>query len=571
MPVLLSKEEIHQRFDMKQFDPIDSLDHDRVIFFDGDTTINGDLNYEWAKSILEESKEDTDLSSVLIMINGNLTVVGDINISDYHPLLVVTGNVHCNVLKSGDDTIHISGDAHIKYAFFGNYNDGSITIGGTTYVPYVLNSDHDSNIKPQGAILINTYSDHNDFFEYDYTQEVLPKVMVPAAFDENEEFDVWKFIDLVKAGQSPFVEGAKPTRLVHEEELEKLISGNVDEITELDWSDKKLKLFPAAIVRLKNLKKLIISKNNLRELPAAIGELQNLEELYMYDSGVETIHEAIGKLKKLRVWELGANHNLKVFPNAIGELSNLQVLKINYIAVPLPESMARLEKLEEISMYSCYNHANAPAPFPEVITRLKNLKRFDFRENTIGELPQSLLNLQTLEEFHWTGSRTHSHNFPNFTGFKNLKKLVIGKNFLGWKTEVFDIATLEHLEIDRNEEKKEFIDQDTLDLMAEMAPDEDDAFREHVAWVNEVKKPEPDGRFSYILTPGMKPEDLQDINKLQQLKYLNLFANGLTRLPESFFELKNLETLDLRYNKFPTDVQERINTAFAGTKIIWRS
>lgn len=216
MPVLLTKEAIHQQFDMKLYDPISRLDHNRIIYFDGDTTINGNLSSDWATTILETLNEDTDLGNVLIMVNGNLTVKGNINIGDYHPLLLVLGDVHCDVLKSGDDTIHIAGDAHIRYAFFGNYNDGSIRIEGTTYVPYVLNSDHDSSINPRGAILINTYSDHNDFFEYDYTQEVLPQVMVPATFNEHNEFDEWQFIALVKAGQSPFVEGAKPTRLVHQ-------------------------------------------------------------------------------------------------------------------------------------------------------------------------------------------------------------------------------------------------------------------------------------------------------------------------------------------------------------------
>jgi len=80
MPVLLTKEEIHKRFDMSQY--INRLDHDRIIFFDSDTTINGDLNSDWAEAILEELKKDTDLGSVLIMINGNLTVEGDINIGD---------------------------------------------------------------------------------------------------------------------------------------------------------------------------------------------------------------------------------------------------------------------------------------------------------------------------------------------------------------------------------------------------------------------------------------------------------------------------------------------------------
>lgn len=569
MPVLLTKEAIYQRFDMKLYDPINRLDHDRIIYFEGDTTINGNLTADRAAGILESLNEDTDLGDVLIMINGNLTVEGDINIGDYHPLLLVLGNVHCNVLKSGDDTIHISGDAHIRYAFFGNYNDGSITIEGKTYVPYVLNSDHDSNINPQGAILINTYSDHNDFFEYDYTQEVLPQVMVRATFNQHDEFDEWQFIDLVKAGQSPFVAGAKPTRLVHEEELERIIAGNIDEIVELDLSDKKMKVFPASLTRLKNLRKLTLSKNKISEIPAAVGELPQLEELYLYDSGVKTIHAAIGQLKKLRILDLGANYDLDTFPDTLGELSSLQVLKINYMAIPLPDSLARLEKLETLSMYGCYNHANEPAPFPEVITRLKSLQQFDFRENNILELPESLLNVQTLEEFQWTGSRTHSDSFPNFTRFKHLKKLVISKKFPGWKAEVFDISTLEHLEIDRNEEKKEFITQDTLDLMAEMAPDESEDFRQQLEWIKQVIQPAPNGGFSYILSPGMQPEDLQDIHKLQQLKYLNLSSNGLTWLPETFFKLQHLEHLNLKYNKFPDEVKDRINTTFSGTAITW--
>ncbi|ACU62066.1 leucine-rich repeat domain-containing protein [Chitinophaga pinensis] len=569
MPVLLTKEAIHQQFDMKLYDPISRLDHNRIIYFDGDTTINGNLSSDWATTILETLNEDTDLGNVLIMVNGNLTVKGNINIGDYHPLLLVLGDVHCDVLKSGDDTIHIAGDAHIRYAFFGNYNDGSIRIEGTTYVPYVLNSDHDSSINPRGAILINTYSDHNDFFEYDYTQEVLPQVMVPATFNEHNEFDEWQFIALVKAGQSPFVEGAKPTRLVHQEELEKLIAGNIDEIVELDLSEKKMKVFPTAITKLRHLKKLILSKNNISEIPAAIGELQQLEELYMYNSGIKTIHEAIGQLKQLRVLDLGGNYDLDAYPDAIGALSNLQVLKNDYMAIPLPDSLASLEKLEELSMYGCYNHVNAPAPFPEVITRLKNLKRFDFRENNIQELPSGLLNVQTLEEFQWTGSRTHSPNFPNFTGFKQLKKLVISKKFLGWKAEVFDITTLEHLAIDRNKEEKEFITQDTLDLMNEMAADENEDFREHLEWIKQVKQPESGGRFSYILHEGMKPEDLQDIHKLQRLKYLDLSFNGLAWLPETFFELQHLEHLNLKYNNFPDEVKERINTTFSGTTINW--
>jgi Leucine-rich repeat (LRR) protein len=556
---------------MSLYDPINNLDHNRIIFVDGDITIKGDLSADWAVAILEELKEDTYLGSVLIMINGNLTVEGDINIGDYHPVLLVLGNVHCDVLKSGDDTIHITGDAHIKYAFYGYYNDGTINIDGITYVPYVLNSDHSSNIKPEGAILINTYGDSNDFFEYDYTREALPQAFIREVFDDKDEFDVYKFIDLVKSGQSPFNEGAKPARVLYEEELEKITSGNIEEVLELDWSDRKWKVFPASITKLKYLKKLTLSKNYISEIPAAIGELENLEELYMNSSGIKTIHEAIGNLKKLRVLDLGANHHLSAFPDAIGELSELQILRIDYIAAPLPESLARLEKLEEIRMFSCYKEADHSASFPEVLTRLKNLKRLDFRDNKIKEMPDSILNIQTLEEFLWTGGSTNSSNFPDFTQFKHLKKLVISRKFNSWKHRIFNMTTLEYLAIDRNKEEKEYFNQQTFDMWTELAAEKGEAFQRRLEWIMANKQVEPDGRFSYIVTAGMKPEELQDINKLENLKYLDLSFNNLTWLPETFFQLQHLEYIDLQYNQFPEDVKERIIQAFPNAEVILMS
>lgn len=570
-PILLTKKEIHERFDMSLYDTINHLDHDRIIFFDGDTTITGDLDSDWAEAVLEELKENTSLNSVLIMIHGNLTVEGDILIGDYHPLLLVLGDVQCGVLKSGDDTIYITGDAHIKYAFFGNYNDGTINIDGTTYVPYVLNSNHASSIEPEGAILINLYSDLNDFFEYDYTREDLPRVFIPAVFDDRDDFDPWKFFDIIKAGQSPFNEGAKPARLIHEEELAGIIAGNIEEVLELDLSDRKWNVFPESLAQLKYLKKLNLSKNDIPGIPAAIGELERLEELYMEGCGLKTIDDAIGKLKKLRVLDLGANHYLSSFPDTFGELSELQVLKVDYIRAPLPESLSRLEKLEEISMYSCYRDVNDPAPFPEVLTGLKNLKRLDFRENKITEMPESILKIQPLEEFLWTGGSTQSQSFPDFTQFKQLKKLVISRKFNSWKERIFNISSLEHLGIDRNKEHKEYFNQETLEIWTEMAAEKDEAFCEHLQWMQENKQLEADGRFSYIVTPGMNPEELQDIYKLHQLKYLDLSFNDLAYLPDTFFQLEHLEYLDLRYNKFPEEVQERINKAFSNTQIIWRS
>lgn len=561
-PKLMSSEEINEQFDMSSYE----VDYERVIFFDGDTVIAEGLSADWAREVLKDLNEDDSTDDILIMVNGNLNVEGNINIGDYHPHLLVLGNVHCEVLKSGDDTIHITGDAHIKYAFYGYYNDGSIDIEGTTYVPYVLNSDHASSVKPSGAVLINLYSDHNDFFEYDYTSGVLAEVMIPDVFDK-EEVNVWKFIDLVKAGKSPFKEGAKPMRLVYEEELNKIVSGNIEAILELDWSDKKLTVFPEAIGKLKFLKKLTISNNNISTIPAVIAELENLEELYMSSCGITNISEAIGKLKKLRIWDLSTNYHLEKIPESIGDLSNLECLKVDHIPVVFPESLARLEKLEEISMYSCYRDNEKPGILPAVITKLKNLKSLDLRECFIEELPEDFLNIQTLEAFSWTGGRLRSASFPDFRKFKNLKKLVIAKKFNFWKKFIFEMPSLEYLDIRSNQEQKEYFTQDTIDLWEKMMPEKSEEFRRSITHMLNNKQLEADGRFSCIISAAMKAEDLRDINKLPNLKYLDLSSNKLTDLPDTFFELKKLEYVNLVYNNFPDELKQRIIQSFPNTNV----
>lgn len=299
--------------------------------------------------------------------------------------------------------------------------------------------------------------------------------------------------------------------------------------------------------------------------------MENLEELDLSGCNLETINEAIGKLKKLRILNLSSNHHLSAFPEGMGELSELQVLKMDYVATPLPDSLARLEKLETLRMYQCYNNKDNVAPFPDVITKLKNLKHLDFRENLIMELPVSLENVQTLESFFWTGGRTRSPVFPDFRRFPNLKKLVISRKFNGWKDRLFELTTLEHLEIDRNKEERERITQDMFDMWAKMAEgNNDDAWKKQLQWMQENKIDEGKGNFSIITAPGMKWEDLADINKLQHLRYLDLSFNHLPTLPDTFYELKNLTYIDLRYNKFTPEVEDRIKTAFPNTEIVWK-
>jgi len=75
-----------------------------------------------------------------------------------------------------------------------------------------------------------------------------------------------------------------------------------------------------------------------------------------------------------------------------------------------------------------------------------------------------------------------------------------------------------------------------------------------------------------VINPGITPEDIQDINKLPRLKYLDLSFNDLPfndlpSLPDTIYELKALEYLDLRYNKFSEDEKKEITRGLPKAKI----
>ncbi|AEV99094.1 hypothetical protein A4D02_11070 [Niastella koreensis] len=227
-PRLLTKEEIDQCFDLERYYtnylslyymyyPIGLLQITRVIFFDGDTNIKGNLDAGWVIAQLEKLNEDASLDFILILINGNIMVEGDICIGDHHLPLIVLGNAHCDVLENRHDYIHITGNAYIKYVFRGGYyNHGSVNVDGNAYVPYVLNDNYSSPFAPEpfvpeGAVFISlAYRDNRDTIKYDYTREDLAEVIIPAAFNGEGNVDEKKFIEIVKSGQSPFIDGRKP-------------------------------------------------------------------------------------------------------------------------------------------------------------------------------------------------------------------------------------------------------------------------------------------------------------------------------------------------------------------------
>lgn len=574
-PQLISAPEARDRFNLQNFEPFGEFDFDKIILLDGDTYIDGDLNQEWTEKTLEALGEEPGVDSSLIVVNGNLTVAGAINPSnESFPFLLVLGNVQCDVLLSYDEYIHITGDADITYAFNGNYNDGGIVIEGKTRTPYVLNSDHSSRIDPEGAILINYFGDFNDFFDYDYTRKDFERVIVSSVLDQNGRIIPHAFIKLLKAGKSPLKKGARPARLILEEELKQLGTATAD-IVELDLTGKKLKEFPVALTKLTSLRKLILNENYIESIPAGIKDLVNLEELHLEKCALKNLAPETGLLPNLKVLSVANNGELAL-PESINNLSSLRVLNISYNkGFGLPADVGRLTNLEKLICYQC--STAAPIEFPPSITRLKGLKCLLMGSNSILSIPESFPELHNLQELDLNGSLCYLNALPALSKLKNLKVLHVSgltnhttspaaKQSL--LRSFFAITSLEVLHIDRYGERKEkFIKMNEFEEMQKNLAHDPEQLAELNAKLTRVPNIVYGDGKKGTLREALKAEQLQGISNLQNLKVLDLSFNGLTSLPEEIFALKGLRSLDLQYNRLSAAEQLKISSDLPGCEI----
>jgi len=561
----IEEEEARERFDLDQYEPLGDIEYDAVLLLEGDIVIDATIDDDSVNSIFFDNKRETE--EELIVINGNLTIKGDLDISESYPCFLVVGDLHCEVLNSYDNITNVTGDAHIKYAYNGNYNHGSITIAGTAHVPYLLNSDHDSGLNPSPkTITINYYGNYDDFFTYDYYSEDLSNILTKGIMD-GEDFDFEKFITRVKSGKSPFKAGVKPSRILVENEIKKLAKKNKsgEGLKELDLKEKKLLKLPLAIFELESLEHLKLEGNSFSVLPKELSKLVNLKELNLRATGVEEIPESIGQLKNLEVLNLNYCHNLKSLPEAIGDLTNLKKLTIWRFRGKIPKSISKLTHLEELDISNMYGQETELADFPSWIFELKGLKKLSLASNAFKSIPKEILKLSNLEVLNLNSALCFlEEELPDLSKLKNLKELECGGRGLGNspypKQELlqhfFKISSLETLRIDSFSTKDDWMPTSTVEENRAALKDDPKKLAE---FESRLRLSEGNGNYYYIVRRRINKEDFKGLDNLVNLKELDLRWNELEVIPEEVLKLKHLEKVNTYGNNLSKEAINRLH------------
>ncbi|XP_078076963.1 malignant fibrous histiocytoma-amplified sequence 1 [Mustelus asterias] len=142
----------------------------------------------------------------------------------------------------------------------------------------------------------------------------------------------------------------------------------------------------AGLLKLSNLKILILSKNELVDFPSGIGALRYLEKLHLNQNKIYRIPEGIfSRLPGLKHLKLN-NNRLTDFPGDLICCKELQYLNLSHNVIKeIPEAIATLGKLEEF-----YIDNNKLCKLPCGLFDVGLLRKFSARANPLTEPPDEV-------------------------------------------------------------------------------------------------------------------------------------------------------------------------------------
>lgn len=131
---------------------------------------------------------------------------------------------------------------------------------------------------------------------------------------------------------------------------------------------KNIEMYFSYLIRLKNLRTLMITNSDLTHIPHEIGELKNLEYLNLWNNQIREIPSSIGKLSKLKKLILRGNQ-IKRVPLIIVGLFELEELNLSRNKIKeIPDSIGTLKYLKEL-----YLEGNPIKFIPDSIKNKKDM------------------------------------------------------------------------------------------------------------------------------------------------------------------------------------------------------
>jgi Leucine-rich repeat (LRR) protein len=183
---------------------------------------------------------------------------------------------------------------------------------------------------------------------------------------------------------------------------------------------------PKTLLDIPNLRHLTISYSYSVDIPSWLADIKTLESLELEEGGdISELLPHIGKLERLRKLKIAYMEGFSEFPATLKNLRHLTELNIDGADFEIfPKEIVGLANLESFSYIYC--DCELSDVF-DTLAQLPNLKRLYFvyfADHKDGDvLPESFINLQSLEEIHFENWIYLNCLPENIGDMRNLKVL----------------------------------------------------------------------------------------------------------------------------------------------------
>ncbi|XP_019071940.2 disease resistance protein RUN1 isoform X1 [Vitis vinifera] len=208
-----------------------------------------------------------------------------------------------------------------------------------------------------------------------------------------------------------------------------------------------LKRFPEIKDDMENLKRLDLGEIDIEELPFSVGRLKALQHLDLSGcKSLRSLSESIDNLSSLETLIVQGCSNLKGFPEIKDDMENLKRLDLRETDIEeLPFSVGRLKALQHLDLSGCKSLRSLSESicnlsfletlivqgcsnlkhFPEIKDDMENLKRLDFRETSIEELPSLIGRQKALQHLDLSSCKNLRSLSESIFNLSSLETLIV--------------------------------------------------------------------------------------------------------------------------------------------------